>query len=48
MKSFLVGGSAATLENDLFVPVQTVSFQRPENFIGGTFDVAGCIEVFDA
>ena len=47
-KGFLVGGSALALVNDVFIPVQAVSFQRAENFIGSTLDGARGVEVFDA
>jgi hypothetical protein len=48
MKGFLVGVGSLALVNDLFIPVQAVGFQRAENVICSTFDVAGDIEVFDA
>ena len=48
MKDCFVSGSALALVNDVFIPVQAVSFQRAENFIGSALDGTRCVEVFDA
>jgi len=48
MKGFLVGGSAATLVNDLFIPMQAICLQRAKDVIGSTFDIARGIDILDA
>ena len=36
------------LINDLFIPVQPISFQRAEDIIGSPFDGARDVQAFDA
>jgi len=48
MKSLFVDGSAPALVNDVFIPVQTISFQRAEDVGSRSADGTRCVEVFDA